>query len=254
MAKDHIIYGKRCRWNRRYYAWVSDTGTLVLASDKDNPFNRTGMKSLYIKTDYSGNKVAAHPYGYEVYIAEAVMECFCPPRPSNGKRYMINHRDGNKLNCYYRNLEWVPYHYTHATTSTVKLSCHKHTLEVGMDGSVKIDKKKASLHYSFFDPDMGLEAVVDPHIRVPREHSIYDDRVYMDDIMKDAGYIQGDDAILSKPVILHRDEDWMNFSSDNLEWVEETDPRYCSYMEKKRKIKHEECIRINPGRDVPDWF
>ncbi len=254
MAKDHIIYGKRCRWNRRYYAWVSDTGTLVLASDKDNPFNPTGMKSLYIKTDYSGNKVAAHPYGYEVYIAEAVMECFCPPQPSNGKRYMINHRDGNKLNCYYRNLEWVPYHYTHATTSTVKLSCHKHTLEVGMDGSVKIDKKKASLHYSFFDPDMGLEAVVDPHICVPREHSIYDDRVYMDDIMKDAGYIQGDDAILSKPVILHRDEDWMNFSSDNLEWVEETDPRYCSYMEKQRKIMHEECIRINPGRHVPDWF
>ena len=249
MATDHIIYGKRCRWNRRYYVWVSDTGTLVMASDKNNPFNLSGKKSLYIKTDYNGNKVAAHPYGYVVYIAAAVMECFCPPPPSDGMRYMISHRDGNKLNCYYRNLEWVPYHYNHATTSTVKLKHNKHTLEVMKDGSVRIKNKKSTVYVSFFDPDMDLMAVVSPHIYLPNG-----DRVYLDDIMKDAGYIQGDDAVLSKPVILHRDEDWMNFSSDNLEWVEATDPRYCSYKERRDKVMHEECVRINPGKEVPDWF
>ncbi len=254
MAKDKMIYRKRCRWHRDSYAWVSDDGTMAVISDKNNKWNSTGIKTLKVRKDPSGYMVATHPYGFEVNIALAVIECFCPPKPKDGNRYMIGHKDGNRGNCHYKNLEWVPYHYQHATTNVVKLRYNMKTLVIAKDGSIKMDGKNATVYNSLYDSDMDLEAVISPHICIPRKDSIYPERVYIDDIMKYAGYVQGDDAGLKQPVILHRDEDWMNFSSDNLEFVEESDPRYVSYMDKRKKEMHNECIRQNPGKNVPDWY
>lgn len=49
-------------------------------------------------------------------------------------------------------------------------------------------------------------------------------------LMKKAGYVQGDDALLTNPAILHRDMDPLDFSSENLEFVERTDPKYQNYL------------------------
>ena len=255
MAKDTIIYGKRCRWYKAGFAWVSEDGTLVVIPDKNNKWNTSGKKKLSIKTDHDGNKIAPHPYGYVIDVAKAVIVCFCPPRPSDGKKYMISHKDGNLGNCHYQNLEWVPYHYQHATTDTVKLSNYSATLEVGKDGSVKMDGKTAQVCDCFYDSDVDLEVCSSgPFIYVPRKGSIYNSRVFIDDLMSEAGYVQGDDADLQHPVILHKDNDYMNCSSENLEFVEMTDERYKAFLEQRKKDTHEKIIEKNPGKNVPDNF
>ena len=254
MAKDTIIYGKRCRWYKAGFAWVSDDGTLVVVSDKNNKWNTSGKKKLPIKIDHDGNKIATHPYGHVIYVARAVIVCFCPPMPSDGKKYMISHKDGNPGNCHYQNLEYVPYHYQHATTDTVKLSGYSTTLEVGKDGSVKIDGKTATVYDSVYDSDVDLEVCIGPFIYVPQKGIIHDKRVFIDYLMYEAGYVQGDDADLQHPVILHKDNDYMNCSSENLEFVDFTDERYKAFLVQSTKDKDQKTVEKNPGKQIPDDF
>jgi hypothetical protein len=83
---------------------------------------------------------------------------------------------------------------------------------------------------------------------------LLDERENIEDLMKECGYIQGDNAGLKDPVILHRDLDYHHCAANNLEWTEKTDPRYIKYCEKRysdRKIRNQE---LNAGRHIPnDW-
>ena len=247
MAKNKILYGKRCRWYKSYHAWVSEDGTLVVVPDKKNKFNPSGKKKLPIKTDHGGRKIAIHPdKWFPLEVAKAVAKCFCPPMPSDGKEYMISHKDGNLGNCHYQNLEWVPYHYKHATTDTVKLYFYGVTFEVGKDGSVKIDGKTAKVYDSVYDSDTHLEVCSSgPFIYLPQKGSIDDKRVLIESLMAEAGYVQGDDADLKHPMVLHKNNDYMNCSSENLEWTEVTDERYKAFLEQRFKDKEKKLIKKN---------
>ena len=66
-----------------------------------------------------------------------------------------------------------------------------------------------------------------------------------------AGYIQGDDSIYDHPVILHKDYDRTNFASDNLEWVDRSNPEYNKYLIQKEKDKHNRNVEMNPGKPLP---
>lgn len=246
MSKDKIIYGKRCRWYKFSSVWVSEDGTLVVVPDKFSP---SGKKKLPIKTDHGGRKIATHPNGYDIDVAMAVIECFCPPMPCDGKKYMITHKDGNLGDCDYQNLAWVPYNYKHAITDTVKLDCYGTTLEVGKDGSVKIGGKTAKVYDSYYisiDLELCSEG---PFIYVPLKGSLYDERVFIDELMYEAGYVQGDDADLQYPAILHKDNDYMNCSSENLEFVEIGDQRYNAFTKQKVKDQLEKLAEKNPSFD-----
>lgn len=70
-------------------------------------------------------------------------------------------------------------------------------------------------------------------------------RLFMDDLMDAAGSVDGEKYDLSNAVILHKDYDPMNFSSDNLEWVEAADPRYIEYQEKFEEWKHQRNLELN---------
>ena len=72
--------------------------------------------------------------------------------------------------------------------------------------------------------------------------------------MEAAGYVQGDDAVLKDPVILHRDGDYKNFSSDNLEWTEKTDPRYADYCTKREAARKARTNELNRGKYVPEYW
>ena len=50
--------------------------------------------------------------------------------------------------------------------------------------------------------------------------------------MAAAGYVDGNKLQFKNPVILHKDGDYMNCKSSNLEWCEKTDPRYIDYYNK----------------------
>lgn len=241
--------GKFCRYYRAGSIWVSADGIVAGMSDK-----KGHIKNLPIKNDSNGKYVIHDWYG-RVDIDKAVITCYCPPAPKDGKSYMINHKDGDIMNCDKSNLSWVPYHYQHASTDKVKTEINGIHYTVCADGTVWRGKSQESFHDNMFDQDMGLECCLDKYLSVPRKDSIHSERVDVDDIMKTVGFIQGDDAGMVKPVILHRDNDWSNFASDNLEWVEETDQRYTAYLEQKMKDRRKRSEELNRGRYMPDdWI
>lgn len=244
MAKTTIIEGKNFRWYADGAIWVSEDGT-----EAYQPGKIKGTKQkMIVKIDKDGYKHVKHTWGHIVGIAKAVVTCFCVPKPNDGKRYVINHKDGNISNCHRYNLEWKLDHYNPTTADSIPLKYGKEKFTVKKDGTVWIKGKQEKVYDYIYDPDVDLHACISPHLKFGQMNEIHVD---MDEIMKKAGYVNGDDAVLNHPVILHRDHDRMNFASDNLEWVESDDPRYIAYLAKSRVAVHNRDVELNPGRSLP---
>ena len=246
MAKEKTILGKRCRYYTDGCIYISDDGQLA-AMPKT-------LVSLPILADENGNKYVNHGWTNlgRISIPLAVITCFCPPKPiSFKKRYRIKYRDGNRANCHYGNLEWEVRPYEHATSSTVKVNIYGVVLTVKDDGTVKEGKNPRIPYDAIGDSDLDLMVCIDPHVRFD-EKGVRWKSIAMDDLMKEAGFIQGDDSVLDDPVILHKDNNRLNFASDNLEWVEATDPRYAEYQKKRKEEMHARNVEMNPGRKLLD--
>lgn len=252
MAKTELINGVECRYFYKGRIYVSRDGN-VAGMQYGFKYSKPVIKQIKIKTDDVG-KYIKKPNGPRVPIDLAVMTCYCPPMPRDGKRHIINHKDGDIMNCAADNLEWIIHHYEHTEAPSIELNCYQSRITVFKDGHVEMDGKPMTIHDSFFDSDMGLEAYIGPHICVSKPRSIYSERVNMDSIMRAAGYVQGDDAIFQDPKILHIDYDVMNWAADNLIWVEGTDERLKEYHAKSKEFGHQRNIELNPGKDVPDWY
>ena len=247
---EKTIKGKRCRLYHEGYnwIWVADSGDFVSNYVKGGKYKG----SCRIFKDHFGPFVKGK-YGGHIYLEEAVIKCFCPPCPSDGKRYMLNHKDGNWLNCDYRNLEWAPYRYRNTTVPKVRLYYNERFLEVFSSGEVKEGGQTLSVADYWYDSDVDLHWITPgPYIRVGS--GLSPKRVEIEKIMRVCGYIQGDDAPLKNPVILHRDLDWKNFASDNLEWVEADDPRYLDYMDKKKQDMKDREKEMNGNKPRPEGW
>ena len=170
--------------------------------------------------------------------------------PNDGKRYTIGFKDGNQYNCDYRNLQWVEYHYRNTTVPKVRLYVAGKFIEVFSTGKIKVDGQEESVLDYYFEPDVdAFSAKEAPVVQIEKA------RIAVDELMEAAGYVQGDDAGLKNPVILHRDLDYKNFASDNLEWVEATDQRYIDYCKKREDDRRARTMELNKGKHVPDdWI
>lgn len=245
MITERIIEGRRCRLcgNSRYsYSiplWIADTGDFAAYAD-----NAGGVYCpCRIFCDYNGPFIVERKDGgvlEQKYIEPLVLESFCPSPAYDEvkcirREQMINHRDGNWMNCDFRNLEIAPYHYRNATSNRSILFKACAFLEVFSNGAIRVDGVEMPVFdwwyfsdFSFMDSHY---SVVDPYIIVNGE------RISVEDIMEEAGFIQGDDAGLKEPAILHKDGNYMNFASGNLEWVRQRDPRYRNYLQQKNDAK-----------------
>ncbi len=248
MANEITIRGKRCRQYHEGYnwIWVADTGDFVSRYEKGGRYKG----SCRILKDHFGPFVIGK-YGGYIYLEDAVIKCFCPPRP--GKGYMINHKDGNWMNCDYRNLEWAPYHYRNTTVPKVRFYYCEKFLEVFANGEIKVGGQISDVIDYWYDPDVDLHWITpEPYIRVGG--GLSPKRIEVETIMRMCGYVQGDDAPLNNPVILHRDKDWKNFASNNLEWVEADDPRYLDYLEKRKQDMSDREKEMNGNKPRPNGW
>ena len=110
-------------------------------------------------------------------------------------------------------------------------------LTVTESGKVYKDKSVCQVGNCIGDGDLDMCVPVEPFIeydvrnkkwkRTERKHR------RMDELMEEAGYVSGNKTQFKEPVILHKDNDWMNFDSDNLEWTDKSDPRYIRYHNHK---------------------
>ena len=246
MPQERFIRGRRCRtyFEGYMWIWIADTGDFAAHYDSGGRYHG----SYRIMKQNIGSFIR-NEYNNQILIAKAVITCFCPPCPNDGEKYMIGYRDGNKYNCNYRNLYWTEYHYRTTTLPKVRVYMDREFVEVYSTGKIKVNGQELHPFDYLFDSDMDLFwATGDASVRISKN------KFPVDDIMRYAGYIHGDDAVLKEPVILHRDGDYKNFSSDNLEWVEKTDQRYTDYREKTESLRQARTKELNKGRIVPDYW
>ena len=234
-AKYKTINGKRCRYYKDGYVWVSEDGTEVAIKSKNGSW-----KYLSIKTDGNGEKYVQTDYQI-IYVKKAVFICFCYCDDPN--KTQIWYKDGNPANLYYKNLiarEPRTYHTTAATFDLIN------GLNITSGGEVYNNGVKIPISDCIGDADTDLVRCILPRVSNPKGRG----DLLVDDLMSAAGYVAGEKYSLKSPVILHKDNDPTNFHKDNLEWVEATDPRYIEYQEKVKEWEHQRNIELNPGKQL----
>ena len=109
------------------------------------------------------------------------------------------------------------------------------------------DKKGQELQKrdDMYDPDVDLFCYVGPYITIDGH------TVFMDDIMTKAGYVNGDDADMICPSVLHRDCDSSNCSSSNLDFYPRYYSKYDEHIKKEIELRHKKTEELNPGRRMP---
>ena len=236
-------------WCRHYIAgcvYVSKDGTVAGVS----AYKGKGCKPVEI-IEEDGRKYIKVSKQKLVPLDEAVITCYCPPKPKDGKRYTINHKNGDLLNCNASNLEWVLQKYEHTTDESIDLRYCGSIITVFKDGHVEQDGKPMKIYDSMDSEDLDLEVCIGPHIYLPDPHSIYHKSFFIDQLMSVAGYVQGDDSVLRFPSILHIDNDMTNCAADNLLWVEQDDPRMKKYESCMKQYKHKRNVELNPNKKLP---
>ena len=247
MKKEYSLDGKKFRIFYAAYLVVSEDGTTVYQKGKNNVFG----KKLKVLNDYTGAFVL-DKFRRKISVARAVMTCFCPPKPNDGKKYMIGFKDGNKYNCHKSNLAWVEAHYrnnpdTEATFYHSNAECF---LTIRRDGSVWLKNKQLKEDDRLFDSDVDLFDTISPYVCCESCR----ERIFIEDLMRVVGFVGGDKMVLNDPVILHKDNNRLNNAASNLEWAERTDHRYIDYLEQEEIDKHNRRLELNPGRTLhPGW-
>lgn len=238
-----------CKYYSDGRVWVCYDGKFAACKN-----HKSGeYEEMPIIKDDTGKKIINTQWNVMVDLAEAVATCNCQ-KPADGKRYMAEFNDGDQENCYYKNLSWAPYQYFCTTAPSVELNYFGTICTAMSSGDIVIEGNVVKTLYYWKDKSSGLNYVGNPFLYVKACDGVHFYRLEVDEIMKDARYVQGTDVNLADPVILHRDGNWLNFATSNLEWCESSDIRYQQYMSRKLKDRKRQCAAVNKDKSIPNDF
>ena len=235
MVTDFKLNGVRARMHDASKTKITEDGKHV----EKEWFTEGKLEPYYpkIRTDGSGYQFIENKKLGMLYIHKMVIECFGSPKPTDGQDWVIAHLDGNIQNNHYKNLAWKLRKdaYPHIPAKTDKEVKLNHSIVVHKDGRIYQKGKKCHVTDDLYDSDMDLFVPMPPYIRYEVKNAYGKTErplKFLEDVMEAAGYVDGNKLQFKNPVILHKDGDYMNCSSDNLEWCEKTDPRYIDYYNK----------------------
>lgn len=174
-------------------------------------------------------------------------DCF-KPMPCDGKKYILVHKDGNLENCNANNLEWKSVRKYDPLSTKRKLD---NGITVTFEGKFYKGKKELQVVKEIGDADTDRIVGIDPlvYYQEKNKYGNYETKsVHPDDLMAEAEFVGGDKSLLKNPKVLHKDHDYMNFSEENLEWVEEDSQEYQDYKNKKKTDIDELTKKLNPNK------
>ena len=247
---DKYIYSRLMRYSTSLNVWVDQSGTYAFLNYKDPSWNR----ALNIYTRPDGSKYLDLKFPGIVELDELVADCYVP-KPMDGRKYELVHKDGNKGNCSASNLEW---RVLKQFSPLDPIRSIQKDLWVNFDGTVWKEKsKKNEIRVTIDIGDSDTDRIVpipDPYIsyRIKNKYGSYEDKhISMDELMDMAEFVDGDKTKLKRPQILHKDGDYLNWSDENLAWVEEDSPEYQAYQQKKKEMLEQRTIALNPNHPNP---
>lgn len=241
--------GHDCKYYTEGAFYTDKSGNFAAAKDTSG-----GMVQLPIITTINGKFVENARWNRIVLMDIAVATCFCH-HPQIGQRMMVQHKDGDKNNCASSNLSWVPYHYQTATAPVTNLNVNKSICTITSGGQISVDGNVVHPMYYYNDKATGLKNIQAPFVYTKAFDGVHMLRENIDDLMARAGYVNGDDANFANPVVLHKDNNWMNFVTNNLEWCDASDPRYQQYLDQRKQDMIAMFKKKNPGKNIPNgWF
>lgn len=247
---DKSIQGYWMRYSSKYNLWVNWNGDRVYREYNKSSLNR--FLKINIRSD--GSKFLNLKSPGIVELDELVADCYVP-KPVDGKTYGLTHKDGNLGNCNASNLEWKEVK-NYSLLSTIREALKG--IWVKFDGTVwkeKSTKNRIPIVKDIGDSDTDrMVPIPEPYIsyQVKNRYGRYDDKhISMDNLMDMAEFVDGDKSGMRNPGVLHKDGDYLNFSDDNLEWVEKDSPEYQKYMRKKKEDLERRTIELNPSHPNP---
>lgn len=247
---DKSIQGYWMRYSSKYNLWVNEQGTYVYREYNDPNLNGP----LKIRQRQDGSKYLNTKSHGEVELDKLVADCYVS-EPQDGRKYILIHKDGNKGNCNASNLEWKEER-RFSPTDTIREVIKD--IWVRFDGTVwreKSAKNQITIVKDIGDSDTDrIVPISEPYIsyQVKNRYGGYDDKhISMDNLMDLAEFVDGNQSELNNPGVLHKDGDYLNFSEENLEWVEKDSPEYQDYLQKKKEDLERRTIELNPDHPNP---
>lgn len=238
------------RYSPKYNLWVNRNGDRAYREYRDSSKN----SFLRIYSRPNGSKYLNTQIPGIIELDKLVADCYVS-EPQDGRKYILIHKDGNNANCSADNLEWKE---TRRFSPTDTIREVLKGIWVRFDGTVwreKSAKNQITIVKDIGDSDTDrIVPISEPYIsyRVKNRYDRYDDRyIPMDKLMDLAEFVDGNQSELNNPGVLHKDGDYLNFSEENLEWVEKDSPEYQNYLQKKKEDLERRTIKLNPGHPNP---
>ena len=132
-------------------------------------------------------------------------------------------------------------------------------LTVTVEGKIFDKSKELPIEKETGDRDTDRMVAISPKVRYRRKNNRwgnYDNKsANIDDLMAEAEFVDGDKSKMKRPRVLHKNMNYLDFHADNLEWVEESSPKYQEYMKRKKEDMdklEKELNRNNPNFKLPD--
>lgn len=251
--------GKK-KYNRKFLKKHFDTNIYVSIdgehAERDIQIKKTGQDTVFnydIYREECGRAFIVDKYKGNLYLDELVLTCYRGNPPKTGKKYFPYHKNGDMSDSNASNLEWKE-----ETAATIgayrKLEreawCKNCKIMVLQDGTIMQDGQVLNKIGQIDDADMGWIYHKPYHwikYRIKNHWENYDDKsINVDEIFDDLGFIDDYRSEFSNPVILHRNNNYEDYSMGNLEWCDASDDRYKTFdkirhdavMEKDRKSNH----------------
>ena len=247
---DIVVCGITLRISKKYGIRVNWAGTRVYKEYNTTSWNRF----LQIHTNTDGSKFL-NVKPKNVPLDELVADAY-NPMPDDGKKYKLVHNDGNLGNCQANNLEWKEVRKYAPLATRRKIG---NGLTVTVEGKIFDKGKELPIEKETGDRDTDRMVAISPKVRYRRKNNRwgnYDNKsANIDDLMAEAEFVDGDKSKMKRPRVLHKNMNYLDFHADNLEWVEESSPKYQEYMKRKKEDIDKLTKEVNwnnPNFKLPD--
>lgn len=234
---------------RKHFAtgvYISNDGEYAERDYIDKDTNTTKVHVYTIYRDESGRVYIKTVKDSKLYLDILVVTCYRGQSPQDGKKYFPYHKDGDMKNSHISNLEW-----REETPDTIaayerleKEAWYRNRkIKATKNGVIKQNSHDLPLSHCFYDSDL------DWTYHKPEPWVMYEEknrwgkterhRISADKVFEDLGFVNGDKSKFANPVILHLNNDYLDYRSKNLEWCDAYDQRYVDFD----RIRHDAVMQ-----------